>query len=220
MTIELLPGEQKQLNVRLTPLIYWLRIDAYPRALWITKKDLHWDDCRNSPTGSAALVQYGTETGFYEYGGNWNIYRGAIYFLLGSIPEGATILAANLTARFYPWQFQANPWWPNDHVLLDFPTHSWPIAGSDYGAINVLTDEIIRWHYTTPSPDRVETIALPQHTLDMMQVLPRLAIAEKCSADHDNVQPPPARQWGVRTYTQYGGYTAYIDVQIQLPEVP
>lgn len=219
MPLDLVAGEN-ELNIALTPRV--IQINAYSQAAWFTKRGTigdKWLDARESPTGSADMVNYGTQSGFHWYT-DPVIMRSAIYFSLSSIPAGATIIAAKLIARVYSWKYgdSGMQWLPADHILLDFPTHSWPIASSDYGKIHLLTDEIIRWHYATPGWSRYETIQLPQHTIDMMNEQPRLAIAEKCSVDHDNVGARSARIFGARTYTESAGYHAYLQVQVQMPE--
>jgi hypothetical protein len=193
---------------------------CYPTQNWylFVNSAPTWIDCHDSLTGGVSIPTYGSQTGFYWWD-KANIYRSGIYFDLSPLPQGKLILSANLVANFsHHWKYADGGliWVPNDQILLDFPNHSWPPVPEDYGKIRTLTDEIIRWNSEIPPYEEIVTVPLPQHTINTMQGMPRLAIAEVCSADHEGPAGTVRSTFGCNTYKQYAEYTAYLYVEVQL----
>jgi len=198
-------------------------ITCYPTQYWYRfgKSGPTWEEVHDSPTGDVGLLcnflGCGSQTGWIWYK-NPLLYRSALFFDLSPLPQGKLILSANLNAHFlHNWKFGDGGCTliPNSHILLDFPTCSWPPSGVDYGKFLTLTDEIIRWDSATSPFEETTTVPLPQHTINTMQGMPRLAIAEMCSADHDGPGGTYRTVYGCNTQKDSGGYVATLYVEVE-----
>jgi hypothetical protein len=192
---------------------------CYPTEYWynFVVEAPVWIDAHDALTGGVGPSDVGTQTGIYWYNGA-RIYRSAMYFDLSPLPSGKLILSANLNAMFlHRWKFGdgACAWLPNDQILLDFPNHSWPPAPEDYGKIRTLTEEIVRFNSETVPYEETLSIPLPQHTINTMQGMPRLAIAEVCSADHEGPAGTPRTTFGCNTYRGFSNYIANLYVEVE-----